>query len=159
MSRIGNYFNSRWGSNHHIGKIDTFSITHFASRTGGYLSVVQRINEHNFLQNFTIATTPPRCITYPLPFIISYRCIEDDQSELSQEVFGLIKKIKAEQHVVPVKNFLNQKRKDALDHCTTWHPIQGSENVQVTSYFYDRDALLDTVRRLKSEKLRANRKN
>lgn len=130
--------------NNNIGPIDKLMLEH-AIKEKGYNTLAQEIENHAFTQEIVLEKILPVYTTENYPFSIMHQCRGDDCSVLSKTVFN---KINLKNIVFISKNPLNLNQ-NSLDECTTWKRITDSDDVQVTTDFYDKAVLVALLNQLK----------
>jgi hypothetical protein len=141
-----------------IGLVDQLILKRAIAENG--LATVQRDVENHEFSYIVLAESAPQPYSYrwdPIsytPYIISYVCTKDDQSELSKAVFRKIRDIwvKERAEKFPGNSLNAERQKNRIDFCTNISEVNGSNDIRnyimeaqrvlVTAAFFDRASLL-----------------
>lgn len=118
-------------TNNKIGPIDTLIIQRSMEQIG-YRALKRQIEHHEFEFRMFGGKNGNILLTEESPFYIEFLCHKKSKSQLSHNVFSLIK----------------QTPKQKIDECTTWAPTEHPAVVQVTAAFYNKKALVTALNTL-----------
>ena len=134
-----------------IGRIDRLVLKK-AVMERGLEALKSEIDKHIFDEGYMREKMPPVYISKPNPYIISQVCTKQEQSELSQAVFGRIHRLYINEVgiILPGNqlNHLRQGNDHRIDYCTNVSIPDGSDmedmnTVQLITSFFHKKSLQD----------------
>ena len=131
--------------NDRIGTIDTLMLARSLFQQG-YKNIQRDISTHQFTVSKWAET---KYVVSRNPYCITHTCSRHGNSALSDQVFYRLNQMTPQKMTLPIKNEHNQYP-NAIDECTRYMSIDGSDDVKVIAAFYDKKDLIKTLNELRT---------